>query len=118
MTEVTEPDWPPSFTLDQARILELLTGDRFYTDASAALREAILNAIDAIRRRQNLDANVSPRIEVIFDRPTLKLIVSDNGDGMDRAAISGLFARIGATAANLESNTTSRGVFTGGLERL
>lgn len=103
--------WPPSFTLDRERILNLLTGDRFYSDASAALREAVLNAIDAIRRREFQDAELRPRITVAFDQEALTLTVSDNGDGMNRTAVSGLFARIGATAANLEGNTGSVGEF-------
>lgn len=37
-------EWPPRFSLDGKRILDLLTGDRFYSATDAALREAALNA--------------------------------------------------------------------------
>ena len=41
-TLLTSPDedtWPPEFSLDQEKILNLLTGDRFYSNPSAALRK-------------------------------------------------------------------------------
>ena len=53
---VTSSDrWPPEFRLDRTSILNLLTGKSFYSDPSAALREAILNAIDAVFRRKKAD---------------------------------------------------------------
>jgi Histidine kinase-, DNA gyrase B-, and HSP90-like ATPase len=114
MTEENESNtqaWPPSFTLDQERILNLLMGDRFYSDASASLREAVLNAIDAIHRRNQQEPDRSPAITVTFDRNDRSLTVSDNGDGMDRSAIINLFTRVGATAAKLQSGKGSVGEF-------
>lgn len=108
---VSETSWPPSFTLDQERILNLLTGDAFYSDASAALREAVLNAIDAINRRRASDPDLSPQIRVMFNSDDLTLLVSDNGDGMDQLVVSNLFAKIGASAADLESAGNSVGEF-------
>jgi hypothetical protein len=99
--EIATNQWPPTFTLDQERILNLLTGDRFYTNASAALREAVLNAIDAVQRRQVSENSLNPCITVNFDRGNFTLEVSDNGDGMDRRAITDLFTRVGASAAKL-----------------
>ena len=99
--EIASNQWPPTFTLDQERILNLLTGDRFYTNASAALREAVLNAIDAVQRRQVSENSLNPCITVNFDRGNFTLEVSDNGDGMDRRAITDLFTRVGASAAKL-----------------
>lgn len=103
--------WPPSFSLDQESILKLLTGDRFYSNASAALRESILNAIDAIHRRKLKEPNLTPEIRVIFDEEALTLTVSDNGIGMSQEAVSDLFTRIGASASALEENPSSVGEF-------
>lgn len=103
--------WPPSFTLDQERILNLLTGDRFYSNSSAALREAVLNGIDAVHRRQLTERSLTPQIIVIFNSSNLTLSVSDNGDGMDRSAMTRLFTRVGASAADLETGRGSVGEF-------
>lgn len=95
-------DWPPKFTIDTAHVLELFTGDRFYSSADAALREAVLNAIDACGRR---DATEEPgyerSISVVFDRDAATLTIADNGDGMSQARIGALFAKIGASASHL-----------------
>jgi HSP90 family molecular chaperone len=101
MTQID--DWPPIFTLDQEAILNLLTGDRFYSNPSAALREAVLNAIDAIHRRRNEEMELEPRILVIFNREKCTLSVSDNGVGMDSNDVKELFAKVGASAAKAEA---------------
>ena len=112
MENVISPsEWPPGFSLDQERILNLLTGNRFYSNASAALRKSVLNAIDAVHRHGQVDKSFQPTIEVQFISAECVLRVSDNGDGMDRAAISNLFARVGATAADLQSGKGSVGEF-------
>lgn len=93
--------WPPTFSLDQERVLKLFTGDRFYSDSDAALREVILNAIDAICRRQSIGANVHPKISVVFDKDALSVTVEDNGDGMSQDDVANLFSKVGASASNL-----------------
>lgn len=108
---ISSDEWPPSFSLDKERILNLLTGDRFYSNASAALREAVLNAIDAIHRRQNTETNLIPRIKVEFNRDNLTLSISDNGEGMDQTAVSRLFTRIGSSAATMQTGQGSVGEF-------
>ncbi len=108
---ISTDEWPPAFSLDQERILNLLTGDRFYSNSSAALREAVLNAIDAVHRRSLSEPSLTPSINVRFDREALTLSVSDNGEGMDRATMTSLFARIGASAAELDTGRGSVGEF-------
>ena len=103
--------WPPIFTLDQEAILNLLTGDRFYSNPSAALREAVLNAIDAIHRRCNEEKELEPRVLVIFDREKCTLAVSDNGVGMDSNDVKALFTKVGASAAKAEAKKDSVGEF-------
>lgn len=103
--------WPPGFSLDQEKILNLLTGDRFYSNPSAALREAILNAIDAVHRRRNINSDISPEIKVTFDREKSHLTVADNGVGMNKKAVNDLFVKVGASAATEEAQKTSVGEF-------
>lgn len=104
-------EWPPSFTLDQEAILTLLTGDRFYSNPSAALREAVLNAIDAVHRRRKQDPDLRPEIHVLFDQEKRTLTVSDNGIGMGEDDVISLFARVGSSAAQAEVNKESVGEF-------
>ena len=103
--------WPPKFSLDQEKILNLLTGDRFYSNPSAALREAILNAIDAVHRRRNVNHDISPEINVTFDREKRSLAVADNGIGMNETEVNALFVKVGASAANEEVKKESVGEF-------
>jgi HSP90 family molecular chaperone len=94
-------DWPPRLTVDIEPVLRLFTGENFYSSADAALREAVLNAIDAIGRRRVTEPDLQQQIEVIFDRTKMTITVSDNGDGMDRQDVANLFTKVGATAAQL-----------------
>ncbi len=103
--------WPPEFSLDRTRILNLLTGKSFYSDPSAALREAILNAIDAVFRRKMADPALDPLITVTFDRQALTLSVDDNGIGMNQDDVVGLFTTVGASLAQVEENPASVGEF-------
>ena len=99
--------WPPGFSLVKEEILNLLIGESFYTNPSAALREAILNAIDAVRCCPGVD----PRIDVVFNRDDCTLRVSDNGIGMNQEDIVQLFVKVGASAAKLRERTGSVGKF-------
>jgi hypothetical protein len=103
--------WPPRLTVDTARVLALLTGDRFYSSKDAALREAVLNAIDACTRRSAAEPSAIPAITVEFDDTGVRVLVADNGDGMSRAEVSSLFTRIGASMANLLIDVESVGEF-------
>jgi len=110
--ESATPDtWPPRFTIDTARILELLTGDRFYSSKDAALREAILNSIDACHRRAMAEEEYTQQISVTFDDGNLTVTISDNGDGMGFDEMQSLFARIGASMARVSETVESVGEF-------
>jgi len=98
---MTENSWPPKFTIDASPVLKLFTGENFYSSSDAAIREAILNAIDAIGRRRKELPELIPDINVIFDEQALTVTISDNGDGMEQTQINALFSKIGASAADL-----------------
>ena len=109
--EMSNQPWPPEFSLDQERILNLLTGDRFYSNPSAALREAILNAIDAVHRRRQSAPDLTPEIQVSFDRNNQTLTMADNGVGMNQTEVRDLFTKVGASAATQEAKKESVGEF-------
>ena len=114
MNSMMEGDsgWPPGLSLDQERVLNLLTGDRFYTDASAALREAVLNAIDAVHRRHEENPeDFSPKVQVTLNREALSLVVSDNGVGMDQEDVAHLFTKVGASASMDNASNGAVGEF-------
>jgi len=67
----------------------------------------VLNSIDAIHRRRLKEPETKPDIRVVFnDREPRTLEVADNGDGMDKAAVLDLFARVGASASKLDGSGT------------
>lgn len=76
-----------------------------------ALREAILNAIDAVHRRQIETPDLEPKIHVTFNSDGPTLTVADNGVGMSSSEVSVLFAKVGASAATREAKKTSVGEF-------
>ena len=108
---MADTDWPPEFSLEQEKVLNLLTGDRFYSNPSAALREAVLNAIDAVQRCRVQCHDLIPQILVTFDANNLTLTVSDNGIGMNKEIVTELFVKVGASAASTEANKKSVGEF-------
>lgn len=96
---MVENNWSPRLTINEEAILKLFTGETFYSSYDAAIREAVLNAIDAIGRRQDTEPNITPDIQVIFDRQSMTVTVMDNGDGMGKREIESLFAKIGESAS-------------------
>jgi len=101
----SKSDWPPKFSVNESGVLDLFTGDRFYSSSDAALREAILNSIDACGRRQSSSGEeYSPKINVIFDRSDKIITIEDNGDGMTKEGVKDLFTEIASSAAELVQN--------------
>ena len=98
---MVEQDYPPKLTINEEAILKLFTGETFYTGYDASIREAVLNAVDAIGRRQDTEPEISPEIQVIFDKQSLTVIVTDNGDGMEKDQMRKLFATIGTSASKV-----------------
>ena len=98
---MVEQDLPPKLTIDEEAILKLFTGETFYSGYDAAIREAVLNAVDAIGRRQDSEPDISPEIQVVFDRQSLTITVTDNGDGMGKDQLEKLFSKIGVSASKV-----------------
>jgi len=100
-SKMTQATWPPKFTLDTSHLLQLFVGERFYSSADAAIREAVLNAIDACGRRAMVEPGASCEIKLIFDEQANTMTISDNGDGMGKEELSQLFSKVGSSASEL-----------------
>ena len=103
---MSKAPWPPKFTVDTSHLLQLFVGERFYSSADAAIREAVLNAIDACGRRAMLELNMSVEIKLIFDEQANTMTISDNGDGMGKEQLSQLFSKVGSSASELAKQDT------------
>lgn len=94
-------DWPPSLTLETEPVLRLFTGENFYSSADAAIREAVLNSIDAIGRQIDKEPETKQQIEITFDRENQTIEITDNGEGMDQNDLANLFSKVGASASRI-----------------
>ncbi|WP_160168995.1 ATP-binding protein [Bradyrhizobium sp. Ai1a-2] len=91
---------PFEFHIDQARILDLLTGHTLYNDSSVAIRELVQNAIDAVRLQAAMDAvdsEVSGKILITWNSQDLTLSVQDNGTGMTQDIIVNHLLNVGSS---------------------
>jgi hypothetical protein len=94
-----------SFTLDQHRILELLTGHMLYNDTSVVIRELVQNAIDAVRLQSAVTGRdpIAGVVEVEWDEAKRELVVRDNGTGMSQEVIRNNLLKAGSSRYQEES---------------
>ena len=102
-------EYPPRLSIDSEAILKLFTGETFYSNVDASLREAVLNSIDAIGRRSDVEPFVKPEIRVEFNRQSMTITVTDNGDGMGPEETVKLFSKVGASTSKLYGSLNSGG---------
>lgn len=92
---------PFQFSLDQARILDLLTGHTLYNNSGVVLRELVQNALDAVRLQEYLariDGEPSGgRVKIEWDSESSVLRVEDNGTGMTQSIIENHLLRAGSS---------------------
>ncbi|GJE15608.1 ATP-binding protein [Methylobacterium marchantiae] len=91
---------PFEFRIDQAKILDLLTGHTLYNDSSVAVRELIQNSIDAVRLQchiDQIDSREFGKIDITWDTNTLELKIIDNGTGMTQEVIERHFLSVGSS---------------------
>ena len=103
-TESIEPvGFIPStfqFSIDQAKILDLLTGHTLYNDSSVALRELVQNSIDAVRlyfSEKGLASSDFGSIKVVWDESLQRLTIADNGTGMTQEIIEHHLLSVGSS---------------------
>ena len=88
-------------TMDQDRVLELLSGDNLYEDAGVFVRELLQNAIDAVLHRCDLDPAFTLDDALISicewtdDEGYDWFRIEDNGIGMDEDIITKYFLKVG-----------------------
>jgi hypothetical protein len=99
-TKNFEPQ-PFEFSIDQARILDLLTGHTLYNDTSVVVRELIQNALDAIRLQRTQDKppekGSCDHVSVVWDSGKRLLTVTDTRTGMTQTTIENHLLRVGAS---------------------
>jgi hypothetical protein len=87
-----------SFTLDQGKVLDLLTGHTLYNDTGVVLRELVQNSLDALRLQRLIDGRFDgPRVTVKWDSKQRMLSVRDNGTGMTQEIIERHFLTVGSS---------------------
>jgi hypothetical protein len=91
--------WDLKFSLQEKEIVALLMGEKIYNRKEDAIRELLQNSIDACRTRRALLKNqgkdFTPEIQVSMNPKRDRIVVSDNGTGMDPFIIENFFTRIG-----------------------
>ena len=87
------------FSLQEKEIINLLMGDKLYINKNESLRELLKNSVDACRfRRDELKKQglyYEPKITFRSVPDKHKIIVEDNGLGMDEYVIESHFTKIG-----------------------
>jgi molecular chaperone HtpG len=84
------------FSFDVQNVTKTFVGEDLYNDALAAIREAVQNSIDSCLYRKKIgDENYNPSI--IISVTNDKLIIKDNGIGMDEFIIENFFGRLGSS---------------------
>lgn len=89
------------FSIDQAKILDLLTGHTLYNDTGVVVRELVQNSLDAVRLKSHLASSdlhpYHPKIAVEWDSTKRTLVVTDNGVGMPQTVIEKNFLHVGSS---------------------
>ncbi len=90
------------FTIDQAKILDLLTGHTLYNETSVVVRELAQNALDAIRlkRRIVLNDGLEPpvgHLAIKWESVERVLSIQDNGTGMSQSTIERHLLKVGSS---------------------
>ncbi|MFJ2307641.1 ATP-binding protein [Streptomyces sp. NPDC087787] len=88
---------PFQFTIDQERVLDLLTGHTLYNDTNVVLRELVQNSIDAVRVKHDLRAPHDGKVSISWNSEERTLEVCDNGTGMTQEVIENNLLRAGSS---------------------
>ncbi|MER7706092.1 ATP-binding protein [Kitasatospora sp. NPDC097605] len=85
------------FTIDQQKVLDLLTGHTLYNDTNVVLRELLQNSIDAVRLQFGARAPECGRVDIRWDSKARTLEICDNGTGMTQSVIENNLLRTGSS---------------------
>lgn len=89
-------------TMDQDRVLELLTGNHLYEDAGVFVRELLQNAIDAVLTRRAVEhhSDGAIRIDTWNEDGDDWFRIEDDGIGMTEKIITDYFLKVGRSYYN------------------
>lgn len=88
------------FSLDQQKILDLLTGHTLYNDTSVVLRELTQNALDAFRLQTHILGKAPDNdfdIFIKWDSSDRTLTITDRGTGMSQETIVNHLLKVGSS---------------------
>jgi molecular chaperone HtpG len=88
------------FTIDERKILDLLTGHTLYNDTDVVLRELVQNSLDAVRLQfwsQRHSISFPGYVWIHWDSGNRVLTVGDNGTGMSQKIIENHLLRVGSS---------------------
>lgn len=89
-------DYNFKFSLENEYIFDLLVGEHLYSSKYDCIRELIKNSVDTCKfREKNSKIPFKPKITFELTQNNEKLIVTDNGMGMDEFSIEEYFTKIG-----------------------
>ena len=81
------------FSIDIENVFNHFISHSLYSDPIIAIRESIQNAIDTCRYKKSFTIDYNPIINIILENN--KLIIEDNGIGMDYFIIKEFFGKLG-----------------------
>ena len=87
------------FTLDQGRILDLLTGHTLYNETTVVIRELAQNSLDAIRLQweETIAYIEEAEVRITWSSADRVLVIEDNGTGMTQEIIDRHFLKVGSS---------------------
>jgi molecular chaperone HtpG len=86
------------FTLDQAKILDLLTGHTLYNSIDVVIRELIQNSLDAVRFAAVIEGSGQVgSVKITWNSESRVLIVEDQGTGMTQDIIERHLLKVGSS---------------------
>ncbi len=83
------------FTFDVGNVFNTLIGEHLYNNTFAGVREAIQNSIDTCNYKKLQNKKYNPVIEIILEDN--KLIIQDNGLGMDEFIVKNYFSKLASS---------------------
>lgn len=84
------------YSFDVEKVVDAFVGENLYNDRLTSLREVLQNSIDTCRYKQTLEGkNYSPEVTVVIEED--KVVVQDNGLGMDEFIIKNFFGKLGSS---------------------
>ena len=116
--EITAENFIPidlKFSLKEKEIVSLLLGEKLYTSPYECIRELIKNARDACKLKQDFEDDKllnPPKINLELSQNCKKLIISDEGYGMNEQTIRLYFTQIGKSFFSKDSFSSDSHGFT------